>query len=67
MPAADTAQMAQDASTAPFLGGAQVLLLLVDEGDASQTELASAVALAARGRLRLVTVVALSGPAAWMC
>lgn len=69
--AADTAQIAkqtltalhsQDSSSAPLLGDAHVLVLLVDEADAAQTELASAVARAARGKLRLVTAVALSGP-----
>ena len=71
LPAADTAQMArealtalppQDTSLAPLLGGAQVLVLLVDESDAAQTELATSVARAARSKLRLVTAVALSGP-----
>lgn len=71
LPAADTAQIAkealtalpsQDAPLAPLLGGAHVLVLLVDEADAAQTELATAVARAARGKLRLVTGVALSGP-----
>ncbi|MBX9835995.1 MAG: hypothetical protein K2X65_07445 [Burkholderiaceae bacterium] len=71
LPAADTAQMAkealtalpsQDASPALLLGGAHMLVLLVDEADAAQTELATAVARAAHGKLRLVTGVALSGP-----
>lgn len=71
LPAADTAQRAketltalpsQSASLAPLLGGAHVLVLLVDQADAVQTELATAVARAAHGRLRLVTGVALSGP-----
>ena len=67
LPAADTAQIARDAlsaesSPSPLLDGAHVLALLVDESDAAQTRMATAVAQASNRTVSLVMGVILSKP-----